>query len=140
MNREIKYRGYCGISKEWKYGFLVIDPIGTYRIYWRPFIGATSNTWHYVSQSSVGQYTGRPDIKGTCIYEGYIVRQKLEDSVEPNGFFNCDSVVEMVEGCWVLSQVGFDYSKTPFSERCLLRQADDIEVIGNIYEKEVPNG
>lgn len=135
MNRIIDFRGFSITDKKWVYGslnlYLTHSPMITSLVF--------PQSW-LVAPGSIGQYTGRPDNKGDKIYEGDLIRQRLEDSVEPEGFFFCESIVEMVQGCWVLSQIGFDYSRTPLHERSFLYEADDIEVIGNIHGKEVANG
>lgn len=70
MNREIKFRGKRFDTKEWVYGFLVIQPNGSARIYLNPFDGATSNTWFIVIPETVGQYTGVKDANDREVFEG----------------------------------------------------------------------
>ncbi len=59
---KIKFRGWRTDGGGWVYGYYVKDPIGKSRIYWQPFEEATSNTYHFITPESVGQYTGRQNI------------------------------------------------------------------------------
>lgn len=134
MNREIKFRGLREDGKGWAHGSYIFDNRGNHHFI--SYFWEDGQRDYIVIPETVGQFTGLHDKNGKEIYSGDIVREKLEDSVEPEGFYNCDSVVEMVNGCWVLSEVGFDYSKTPMSERNFLYEADGIEIIGNINENK----
>jgi len=65
--------------------------------------------------------TGFTTADGEYIFEGDTFRQKLEDKMEPEGFFWWYCVVKRHEnGAWVLCQIDFDYSNSPFEEYALL--------------------
>lgn len=68
--RQIKFRGLRVDGKGWVYGSLVQDAQGKFRIYWKPFEEATSNTYHFVIPESVGQLIMVNN--GVDIYEGDI--------------------------------------------------------------------
>lgn len=72
----IKYKGQRIDNNEWVIGFLVIDPKGKYRIYWQPFEGATSNTYHFVKDNSLQISTGLVDKKGVEIFTGDSISHK----------------------------------------------------------------
>lgn len=55
MKREILFRGKRCDSKEWIYGYYVLDPENRHRIYWKPFESASGNTYHFVIPETVGQ-------------------------------------------------------------------------------------
>jgi len=57
--RTIKFRGLRVDGKGWVCGFLVVDPLGKSRIYYKPFKDSTSNTYQFVIPESIGQFTGK---------------------------------------------------------------------------------
>ena len=73
--REIKFRGYNKITKEWYFGYLnKFD-----NLY---FINDGTGTMPFVEEESIGQYTGFKDSKGNKIYEGDIL--EIENDCEVN--------------------------------------------------------
>ena len=136
MNREILFRGKRGDNGEWVYGVTIQSNDGLSMIRELYHVdGAEYNAIEYdIIPETVGQFTGLTDKNGSKIFEGDIVNERLLDACEPQGYYDCKSIVEMVQGCWVLSQVGFDYSNTPLYERSFLFEAVDIEITGNIHD------
>jgi len=100
-------------------------------------IGSSIDAYYYIYKETLGQFTEATDIQGKEIYEGDIVRQKITDEVKASGFFYWFGVVEKYKGCWIVSQIGFDYKDTDICDRSLL--FDDkceygFEIIGNIHQ------
>ncbi len=129
MSREIKFRGRRLDNLEWVYGYLVVDPEGGYRIYWKPFDEATSNTYHFVIPETVGQFTSLPDKNRSEIYEGDIMYQRYFDKLEESGYGETFLQIAFKDGAfgWIGDITGQFFS---FAEQPL----DDYEIIGNIYE------
>ena len=130
--REIKFRGKRVDNGEWVYGYYVQTPIFESRIYWKPFIESTSNTYHQVISESVGQFTGFKLKNDVEIYDGYIlgdwtdVDGKMVQSRVPVFF-------DELTGQWMLDMSSMkdrSYSVSLFSDL----QEYDYELLGNIYE------
>lgn len=88
------------------------------------------------SHLTLVEFTGFKDKNGKEIYEGDVVREALIDHMEEQGWFWSYSTVEFEKGCWVLKQIGFDYSKydSLMDYDHLYDACEDIEVCGNIFE------
>ena len=69
MNREIEFRGQRIDNNEWVYGYYVKDPKRQHRIYYQPFNEASSNTYHFVKEDSIGQWIGLVDNENKRVYE-----------------------------------------------------------------------
>jgi len=85
------------------------------------------------------QFTGFT-YKDQKVWQGDTFKIKLEDSVEPEGFYWWEVEVKQHLGCWILAQIGHDYKGTPI-EQCELLFTTDYELVptGNIHDKPQPN-
>lgn len=112
MNREIKFRG-LSFDKGWIYGNLIKSDQSTWI--------RESDYYNFkVKVDTVGQYTGLHDKNGKEIYEGDIA--KYENMTGKIMFFN---------GSFILS----DLEETEEWELGVINE--DIEVIGNVFEKGI---
>ena len=136
MNREILFRGKRVDNGEWVYGDLIqlhdgrkyiidnkfgacIDDKGN-------FINTKSPFVNEVMPKTVSQYTGLKDKNGKKIFEGDIVKNMLildNNTLSPS----IDTVEFNDEDCSFMLGKG----KRHFHDRL------DLEVIGNIFDKEV---
>ena len=114
--REILFRGQR-FDGTWVQGFFYgTNPVNPNESY----IGFVSNQAHSVKTDTIGQYTGFKDKNGNKIFECQTVEEIIEDKVEESGFYTIQSKVEFAFGCWVVCQIGFDYSNSEFEDFNLL--------------------
>jgi|LSQX01.3.fsa_nt_gb uncharacterized phage protein (TIGR01671 family) len=131
MNREIKFRAWSvWYEDEEKEGMTSAEMLA---------FAEYDLLKNHLQESDVFfpmQFTGFKDKNGKEIYEGDIVKEKLIDHMEEEGWFWNYSVVEFEKGCWVLKQVGFDYSKYDnlFDYNLLYQDCTEVEICGNIFE------
>ena len=128
MNREIKFRGKCLISNEWKFGSLIdASPKGKYIVRYNK---ETDDSDSFpVHSKTVGQFSGQKDKNGIEIYEGDVVEYDNGTKAE----------VIFKEGTFC----GYDGYAVCSSEAYTLLSLEDmpfnggfeVEVIGNVHEK-----
>lgn len=125
MKRDIEFRGKRLDTGQWVYGYLVVEPTGKYRIYYKPFYGAVNNNWQYVDPETVGQLVGVNDKDGQKLYEG--------DVVDVYNFHRpIRSVIFFQFGCFMVHVAVSEDDMAEFALSDVVE--DDIHKIGNIHD------
>lgn len=121
--REIKFRGQVRSDKLWEFGSLWIDND-------EYCIKGTDREWWKVIPETVGQFTGIYDKNGKEIYEGDFVLLKGQ---------KCLISFSETSGAWSISypvRDDYDFPLENLLYWWYYMGVPDIEVIGNIHDKE----
>jgi uncharacterized phage protein (TIGR01671 family) len=129
VKMEIKFRGISKSDEKWCFGFFTKNENNLY------FIGTHSRKGYYLFQQvkdrTVGQFTGFKDIYGVEIYAGDII--ECEEHTFENSL---SKIINKFKSALVSFEKGsfFFYAKSLNQPHNLLFCAQNIRVIGNIYD------
>ena len=128
--REIKFRGFRTVQKDWVYGNLIVDENGTKYIVDNKLFSADGHHLAYeptddpafINQETIGQYTGMNDSMGKEIYEGDIVLTSDNDDEPAVVEWDDEDLRFTVTHGNVVNGLGEGY------------YSREVEVIGNMYD------
>ena len=123
--REILFRGKTTKDKEWVYGDLLHDGYDYDVAIWEKEYKLVTE----ISPETVGQFTGLTDKNGKKIFEGDIIRAKLE-SGNHEGFAWPNMPVDFQQGSFCLN----DRKGYVFAVLGAFAPSVTFEVIGNIHD------
>ena len=150
MNREIKFRGKRLDNGEWAYGNLQQQAVKNEEWYITSITSPFNeflNESHIIDPKTVGQYTGLKDKNGKEIYEGDIVTGENYPFIEDDKQ-NYVGIVVFYVDC---ASFGYNYQCVRKDKRGISNGisnefeanedliCENLEIIGNIYEREVEN-
>ena len=121
--RAIKFKAQRVDNLEWIYGYYVKDPSGFHRIYLQPFSDSTSNTYYFVIEDTIVQFTGLLDKYKKEIYEG--------DVIEHEGDHVC--IIVFDSGAFKMKYI--KGSETGIT-RYISYSAQFCRVVGNVFENQ----
>lgn len=90
-----------------------------------------------VNIETVGQFTGMHDNAGRAIYEGDIIEFQYPDRVEEAGFGTVRGEVMFQKGCFVVSELGFNYKHLEIDTLRSWLENNECVIIGNIHENKI---
>lgn len=132
MNREILFRGKRLENNEWLYGSHFTDSGEDYIIP-QNLLGINDYEEYQVDQNTIGQYTGLKDRNGIKIYEGDVLCSTVFDCFGNDMQYTLE--VEWLDSEFVAS-CNRDGEEKSWNLGWLHGQDDEIEVIGNIHDKQ----
>jgi uncharacterized phage protein (TIGR01671 family) len=131
--REILFRGWSEYFNKWIYGLLINNHNTLMKDIESRFV------YKIVNAETIGQFTGLTDKKRKKIFEGDLVSNgnhifKVEFNVQSGGWYlNPHKYIGEGSEDWISTALMY----TPLGEGTYSRK--DLEIIGNIHEKEALN-